>query len=140
MLEWGDKMNKIFHHIGLFSRNPEKLIEFYTERLDFEPVGTKSISKEWMTQIFNMPSGCQLTKLSAGSLVLEIFSSPEIELESRSTPVAGYNHWGLGVEDKESFVQELERKGVPVLRLEGTDRFIYFIKDPEGNLIEIYQG
>jgi catechol 2,3-dioxygenase-like lactoylglutathione lyase family enzyme len=133
-------MNKIFHHIGLFSRDPKKLIEFYAERLGFETVGTKSISKEWIMQIFNVPSECQLTKLRSGSLILEIFSSPELELESRKTPTAGYNHWGLGVEDKEGFVQELEGKGVPVLRLEGTERFIYFIKDSEGNLIEIYQG
>ena len=133
-------MKKIFHHIGLFSRNPEKLIEFYTEQLGFERVDTKSISKNWMTQIFDLPAACQLVKLRAGSLVLEVFSSPELELKGRNNITAGYNHWGFGVEDKEFFVQELEKKGVPVLKLEGTGRFIYFIKDTEGNLIEIYQG
>jgi catechol 2,3-dioxygenase-like lactoylglutathione lyase family enzyme len=43
------------------------------------------------------------------------------------------------VADKELFVRELDKKGVPVLKLEGTGRFIYFVQDPEGNLIEIYE-
>jgi catechol 2,3-dioxygenase-like lactoylglutathione lyase family enzyme len=51
----------------------------------------------------------------------------------------GYNHWALGVGDKEMFVRGLEKKGVRILKLEGTGRFIFFVKDPEGNLIEIYQ-
>ncbi len=137
---WYDSVNKIIHHIGLFSRTPEKLIEFYTQKLGFDWVDAKSISKEWMTQIFNAPSACQLVKLRAGSLILEIFSSPEIKLKNQVDLATGYNHWGLGVEDKESFVRELESKGIPVLKLRATDRFIYFIKDPEGNLIEIYQA
>lgn len=132
-------MNKTFHHIGLFSKKPKKLIEFYTNCLGFEQLDTKSVSKEWMAQIFGVPVECQLIKLRIDSLVIEIFASPELELEERGIPSAGYNHWGLGVEDKESFVQELGRKRVPILKLEGTGRFIYFIKDPEGNLIEIYQ-
>ncbi len=132
-------MNKTFHHIGLFSREPKKLIEFYTNCLGFEQLDTKSVSKEWMVQIFGVPVECQLIKLRIDSLVIEIFASPELELVERSAPSVGYNHWGLGVEDKESFVRELGRKRVPVLKLEGTGRSIYFIKDPEGNLIEIYQ-
>ncbi len=82
-------MNGECNHIGLFSRNPKKLIQFYTEK--------------------------------------------------KITPAAGYNHWGLDVEDKNSFIRELEKKGVPLLNLEGTGRFIYFVKDPEGNTIEIYE-
>ena len=133
-------MNKTIHHIGLFSRDPEKLVEFYTDQLDFERLGTKTISKDWMTRIFDLPAECQLIKLQSGPLILEIFSCPESELNGRGNRAIGYNHWGMGVEEKKSFVQELEGKGVPVLKLKGKDHFIYFIKDPEGNLIEIYQG
>jgi catechol 2,3-dioxygenase-like lactoylglutathione lyase family enzyme len=60
-------------------------------------------------------------------------------LVRRTAASSGYNHWGLGVEDKESYIIRLEKMGVPLLRLEGNGKFIYFIKDPEGNLIEIYE-
>ena len=72
-------------------------------------------------------------------MIIEIFVPQSGRLDDKITPLQGYNHWGLGVEDKELFVRELESNGVPVLKLEGTGRFIYFIKDPEGNLIEIYE-
>lgn len=132
-------MKETCDHIGLFSQNPEILVPFYTERLGFEHQGTKSISKEWMTQIFGMPAPCQLIKLRLGSAVVEIFVPQSGRLDDRVQPSLGYNHWGLGVEDKEGFVRELEKRGVPVLKLEGTGRYIYFIKDPEENLIEIYE-
>jgi catechol 2,3-dioxygenase-like lactoylglutathione lyase family enzyme len=137
--ERGDRVNGIFHHIGLFSQYPEELVEFYTGKLGFERIDSKTISKEWMTRIFGLPEMTQMIKLRAGPLVIEVFSSPKIRTEGHGTRFAGYNHWGLGVVNKEAFVQELERKGVPVLKLEGKGRFVYFIKDPEDNLIEIYQ-
>ena len=135
----GEKMNGSCDHVGLFCQNPKKLIPFYTEKMGFDNLGTKSISKEWMTQIFGMPAACQLIKLRFGSAILEIFVPETGELGKNIYPSEGYNHWGLGVKDKETFVRELEKKGVPILKLEGTGRFIYFVKDPEENLIEIYQ-
>lgn len=129
------------HHIGIFSQNPKKLVPFYTEKMGFEQVDSKTISKEWMTQIFGMPAACQLIKLRYGSAILEIFA-PQTgagELRNRIAPSEGYNHWALGVMDKEAFVRELEKKGVSLLKLDGKGRFIHFVKDPEENLIEIYQ-
>jgi catechol 2,3-dioxygenase-like lactoylglutathione lyase family enzyme len=70
---------------------------------------------------------------------VEIFVPQTEILEPRTGNFRGYNHWGLGVADKDFFVRELEGRGVRVLKLEGTDRFVYFIEDPEGNLIEIYE-
>ena len=127
------------HHIGLFSRDPGSLVSFYTQKLGFENLGSKSISEDWMTRIFGMPFACQLIKLRLGAAVIEIFVPPPGGVIDRTTPSVGYNHWGLSVEDKEVYVHRLEKNGVPVLKLEGTGRFIYFIKDPEDNLIEIYE-
>jgi len=132
-------MNVKCDHIGLFSQNPDILVPFYKEKLGFEHKGTRPISKEWMTRIFGLSAECQLIKMCHGSLVLEIFVPQSGELGSKITPSAGYNHWGLGVEDKELFVHELESNGVSVLKLKGTGRFTCFVKDPEGNLIEIYE-
>lgn len=126
-------------HIGLFTQNPGILVPFYTDKLGFVYLGTKSISKEWMRRIFGVPAECKLIKLSYDTAVVEIFVPQSGKLEAMIRPARGYNHWGLGVDDKESFVRELERRGVSVLKLEGSGRFIYFVKDPEGNLVEIYE-
>lgn len=109
--------------------------------MGFEHLGTKTVSKEWMAQIFGMPSPCRLIKLRFGSAILEIFAPQEgeDELANRNSPSEGYNHWALGVKDKEAFVRKLQKKGVSLLKLEGTGRFIFFVRDPEENLIEIYQ-
>jgi catechol 2,3-dioxygenase-like lactoylglutathione lyase family enzyme len=63
-----------------------------------------------------------------------------LNLKQRDLDVSGYNHWALGIADKERFCQELKKKGVAVLELEREDRKIFFVKDPEGNLIEIYES
>lgn len=128
------------HHIGLFSRDPETLLFFYTKKLGFEHQGTKSISADWMTKIFGVSAPCRLIKLRSGSAVVEIFHLQAGGLDERSDPSMGYNHWGFAVENKEAYVRQLEKKGVPVLKLEGTGKYIYFIRDPEGNLIEIYES
>jgi catechol 2,3-dioxygenase-like lactoylglutathione lyase family enzyme len=135
-------MNGECHHIGLFSRDPNGLVSFYVEKMGFQQLGTKTISEDWMTRIFGLQASCQLIKLRLGSAILEIFApSPGAEnVGSRITAFEGYNHWALGVNDKESFVHDLEARGVPLVKLQATERFIYFVKDPEGNLIEIYQS
>jgi catechol 2,3-dioxygenase-like lactoylglutathione lyase family enzyme len=138
-MEREEKMEASCDHVGLFSQNPEILVPFYTEKLGFENVGTKSVSKEWMSRIFGVPAECLLIKLRYGSAVVEIFVPQSRILGDKIAASQGYNHWGLGVEDKDSYVRTLEREGVPVLKLEGSGRFIYFIKDPGGNLIEIYE-
>ena len=127
------------HHFGILARNPEKLKEFYIEKLGFEEGETRLLPADLVNQIFSIPSPCYLTKLKRGSLVLELFSLTEIEAEERKSATAGYNHWGLGVEDKERFVEDLKQQDVSVMEIEHSGRTIYFVKDPEGNLIEIYE-
>lgn len=129
----------VCHHIGLFGQDPDSLVAFYVEKLGFELEGAKIISADWMDKIFGVPDACRLIKLSLGSAVLEIFVPQSEGLVCRTASSRGYNHWGLGVGNKESFVSRLEKKGVPVLKLKGTGKTICFVKDPEGNLIEIYE-
>jgi catechol 2,3-dioxygenase-like lactoylglutathione lyase family enzyme len=132
-------MNIFCHHFGILARNPENLKEFYVKWLGFEEGETRLLPADLVNQIFGIPSPCYLTKLSHGSLVLEIFSLTDIDTQERKYATVGYNHWGMGVEDKEQFVQDLKKKNVPVMEIEHSGRMIYFVKDPEGNLIEIYE-
>ncbi|NIM90799.1 MAG: hypothetical protein GTO17_07615 [Candidatus Aminicenantes bacterium] len=127
------------HHIGLFTNDPKSLIKFYTEKLGFDEEATKIVSAELMDKIFGIKSPCTLTKLKLGQIVLEVIAPQGLNLKPRDFDVSGYNHWALGVADKERFCQELKQKGVAVLEVEREDRKIFFVKDLEGNLIEIYE-
>lgn len=128
------------HHLGIFTNNPSKLIKFYEEKLGFENGGTKLVSRDLMGKIFGIPSSCSLTKLRLGQSVLEIISPQNMNLKRKRHDISGYNHWALEVADKEKFCQELQQKGVVVLELEREERRILFVRDPEGNLIEIYES
>jgi catechol 2,3-dioxygenase-like lactoylglutathione lyase family enzyme len=132
-------MNIFCHHFGILARNPKKLKEFYVKRLGFEEGETRLLPADLVNKIFSIPSPCYLTKLKRGAVVLEVFSLTDLQIHKRENATVGYNHWGLGVEDKERFVQDLKQESVPVLEIERSGRMIYFVKDPEGNLIEIYE-
>ena len=132
-------MNIFCHHFGILARNPEKLKDFYIKDLGFEQEETRLLPADLVNRIFGIPSPCTLTKLKSGSLVLEIFFLTERHTEKRESVTSGYNHWGMGVEDKKRFVRDLKRKNVPLIEVERSGHVIYFVKDPEENLIEIYE-
>jgi catechol 2,3-dioxygenase-like lactoylglutathione lyase family enzyme len=127
------------HHVGIFTNNPLNLIEFYTEKIGFETESTKMVPENLMKEIFSISTECKLTKLKYGLIILEIISSENIEFRQKNDDVSGLNHWSLGVKDKDGFCRELTNKGVDIIRIENKGRFICFVKDPDGNLIEIYE-
>lgn len=126
-------------HVGLFTNHPEELIQFYTQKLGFEQGESRIIPADFMNQVFGVPAICQMTKLKYDTVILEVFSPENLELKLSSLPSAGYNHWGLAVDDKEQFCQALVQKGVKVIKAQYKDRFIYFIQDPEENRIEVFE-
>ena len=128
------------HHLGVFTSNPQNLIKFYTEKLGFEEGETKLVSEDLMEKIFGIPSTCTLTKLRLGQSILEIITPQNLNLKRRESDISGYNHWALEVADKNKFCQELRQKGVTILQVEREGRKIFFVEDPEGNLIEIYES
>ena len=133
-------MENFCHHVGIFTNNPSELIRFYTEKLGFKVEEEKAAPEELLRKIFGVSSPCTLTKLRFGQVILEILAPQNLELKKRPNDVTGYNHWSLGVQNKEAFTKELKEKGVLVLEFEKNGHFIYFVKDPEGNLIEIYES
>ncbi len=126
------------NHIGLFSSRPEELINFYVDKLGFEQGDSRFLPKDLMNRIFAIPVNGRMTKLFLGEISLEVFSLETEDLRSRTEDTSGYNHWGLTVEDKEIFCAKAEERGAEIIKVALKDRFIYFIKDPEGNLIEVF--
>ena len=127
------------NHIGVTATDPENLIRFYTEKVGFIREGEKTVSPSLMGQIFGISAACRLIKLRLGRIILEVF---DFQTATEFPPpgcVAGINHWGLEVEDKTSFIRELRKRSVPLIEADGGAHTIYFIQDPEGNRIEIFE-
>jgi len=131
-------MKQYCNHIGLISGNAEMLVKFYTEKLGFKENGARLIPASLMKQLFGLNCECQMTKLVLGEIVLEIFNPMGIDISLRREDTSGLNHWGLNVSDKESLCRDLASKGVEIIKAPNKDRYIYFIKDPEGNRIEVF--
>jgi len=127
------------NHIGLITRKPKTLIDYYTSVLGFEKGDSRTLEPELMEAIFGIPSEARMTKVHFGKVVLEIFSC-EADLKDKDIFRCGYNHWGLLVNDKEAFIKEKEAAGAYVSKIKYKDRFIYFLKDPDGNLIEVFEN
>ena len=127
-------------HVGLFAAEPEVLVRFYTEKMNFVEAGRRVIPQSMMQPIFGLEVDCEMIKLRLDDTTLEIFAPLENRLERKREGIAGYNHWGITVADKEDYCLRLERSGVTIIKAEKDGRQIYFIKDPEGNLIEVFDS
>lgn len=130
-------MNKFCHHIGILTANPDRLKKFYINKLGFKFEGLREINRKIIRKIFNINADCKLTRLKLDNVYLELFSANGIKLSKRLFGTAGYNHWALNVSDKVQFCRRMLRNKVKAIKVERSNYYIYFIQDPDGNLIEI---
>ena len=127
-------------HLGLLSNQPLRLREFYVKKLGFTEGESRTIARDLMQKIFNLPVECRMLKLHRQDSVLEIFAPQGLELLPSHDNLTGINHFGIWVQDKEAFCTELAAQDVPVIKAAYKDRFIYFVQDPEGNRIEVFEA
>lgn len=133
----GNKNNKSCDHIGLFSRHPKKLINFYVEKLGFKVEKQDIVSKAIINSIFGIDLECRLTRLSLGRIKIEIFSPSFSPKRTKFSKLEGINHWGFSTGDRRRFCQKLIKDKVKIITIERNSHKVYFIKDPQDNLIEI---
>ncbi|MFC2157703.1 VOC family protein [Acidobacteriota bacterium] len=133
-------MKGSIHHIGLFTAKPEELIEFYTKKLGFALLGTKVVSAYHMEQIFGLKRESPVAKLKRQDVILELFSPGNIDSSLSGEFRPGLNHWGIEVESEETFLAEMLPMGVDIFPVDFNGRIIHFIRDPDGNLIEICES
>ena len=130
-------MTLALRHIALLTNNPRKLVNFYTKKLDFKIEKTSLAPAEVIEPIFGIKKPGILVMLAKKSIRLEIISLKSHSFKPTACNRAGYSHWAYGVKNKESFCKHL--KGVTVIKVQKAKRYIYFIKDPDANLIEIQE-
>jgi len=131
-----ERILNTFDHIGIFTDNYKRLVDFYVKKLGFEKEKEELLSKSLMKPIFGIALDCKFVRLTSGSVKLEIFSSTTPTLKRRFNHVVGYNHWALSIVNIGRFFQKLKRKKVNILEVKRNDHSVYFINDPDGNKIE----
>jgi len=131
------KIKKLCDHIGIFTNNSKRLINFYTKKLGFKKDKVRILPKPIIKSIFGISYECEFTKLVSGHMMIEIFKPISTHIRRRINNIAGINHWGHCVKDKKEFVKELRQKKINIIEVKSNNHVVYFITDPDGNRIEI---
>lgn len=124
-------------HIGVFSNNYRRLLNFYVKKLGFREEFQTQLPASIIHKIFGIPCSCKFIRLVSGSVKLEIFQLFSGGLSKKHNRIIGYNHWGFRVKNKTAFCKRLKKKKVKIIEITRNKRKVYFIKDPDANLIEI---
>ena len=128
---------KACDHIGIFTNNSKRLLSFYIKKLGFRKQKETILPKSIVKSIFGISSDCRFIRLISDNVMIEMFEPLSIRGHRRINNITGYNHWGYCVGDRKKFVQVLKRQKVKIIKVKRNNHLVYFIKDPDGNRIEI---
>ncbi|MGQ3411014.1 VOC family protein [Natrinema sp. LN54] len=133
------------HHVGLTVTDLEETLAFYRDVLDLSVADRFSVGGEAFADAVGIEgASADFAHLEADGVRIELV---EYDPEARGSPAAGLNqpgasHVGLSVDDLESFYETLP-DDVPTIsepRTSETGTTILFLRDPEGNLIEVLEA
>jgi len=132
------------HHIGVTVRDLERAVEFYKSVFDCRVLASFGVSGEpFETGVGIDDASAQFAHLDAGSVRLELveYEPAGTENELPKLNNQGAMHLGFEVDDLDSFYADLpsnvETLSSPQTTETGTT--ILFVRDPEGNLIEVLE-
>lgn len=130
-----------FDHLGMWTANPRRALNFY-QKLGFKKEYQGLLPKNVVYPIFKINEDCNIVKLMRDKLCLEIFwftpTPKSCAAAFKNTRMAGYNHLGLRIRDRERFCGSLSRKfKIKVIKIKRGGHYNYFIRDPDKNLIEL---
>lgn len=130
------------HHVGTTVADLDRAVEFYRDSLGFELLAEFTVSGESFATGVGVPNGTgDFAHLDADGVRIELVEyDPEGEAcTAESVNQRGAKHMGFEVDDVEAFYEALpddvETVSEPQTTSSGAQ--ILFIRDPEGNLIEI---
>ena len=132
------------HHVGITVRDLDRAVEFYRTVFDLDVIAEFDVGgNAFETGVDIDTATAQFAHLDAGSVRLELVAY-EPAGDPSETPQLndqGATHLGLEVDDLNSFYADLpstvETLSPPQTTETGTR--ILFVRDPEGNLIELLE-
>jgi catechol 2,3-dioxygenase-like lactoylglutathione lyase family enzyme len=126
------------HHLGIWVRDLGRSGEFYDRILGFEKKYDYHLPAELVRTIFGRPVDCRVEVHQRQAVSVELFQPGTPTANGPDEPLtAGINHFSLKVDDTLSFCRRAREKGAEVLEVPRRDHSVFFLKDPDGILIEI---
>jgi catechol 2,3-dioxygenase-like lactoylglutathione lyase family enzyme len=130
------------HHAGVTVSDLDRAVSFYTDTFDLEVVAEFAVGGEAFADAVDVAgASASFAHLAAGGIRVELVEyDPEGEpMPARSLDRPGATHLGLSVDDVAAFHDDLaddvETLSEPRTTESGTT--ILFVRDPDGNLIEV---
>ena len=130
------------HHVGITVADLDRAVEFYVETFDFDLLTEFSVGGDAFAEAVAVDdASAEFAHLDAGDAVVELVAydptgDPTVDPELNRP---GATHLGLSVDDVEAFhdglADDVETLSPPRTTESGTT--ILFVRDPEGNLIEV---
>lgn len=127
-------------HIGIVCNDIAKSEEFYGRFFGLKKVRETKVPKETIMSIFNIPSEANIVALQAqNDQVVELFDMIDLKsVPEKPNYNSGITHFALFVGDRKTAGKKLEEEGVETIFVDkGKGEFVYFVKDPDGVLIEL---
>lgn len=137
-------MEPTAHHVGITVTDLEAALSFYRDVLGLSVLDRFSVSGEaFATGVDVEGAAGEFVHLAGDGARIELVSyEPEGEaLDARALNRPGATHVGLEVRDLESFYADLPTDVETLSEPQRTESgsVICFLRDPEGNLIEVLE-
>jgi len=120
------------HHVGCVCGSLENAARFYEDIVGLKKIKTSTLDKELAEQIFDISLECEMVTYGNKNFNIEIFVGAHVPKN-----IAGFGHFCLQVGDREDLLRICESADLPVKRVPKGGSVVTFIKDFDGNLIEI---
>ena len=142
-------MKPPFIHIGLTVLDIERIYGFYAKYFGFTKGYGKVFDEDYFIKystLFKLPAGARAdmqTIESPDGFAIELFQFSKGEVsEPYAWQQTGYQHIALYVDDLPAKYESMKADGVefffPPVKRSDSDVYWTYLKDPEGNLVELY--
>ncbi|MFH1683521.1 MAG: VOC family protein [Candidatus Margulisiibacteriota bacterium] len=123
------------HHVGLTCSDLRKSEKFYVDNFGLENVREMDVPAEMVKKIFGIDSSAKILFLKGGNSMVELFDFSEAKLK----PTMGtISHIALSVGSPKEVFDKMKGRGIETVLIDkGNERYNYFVKDPDGVLIEL---
>ena len=130
------------HHVGVTVSDLDRAVDFYAETFDLDVVSEFSVGGDAFSEAVAVEgASAEFAHLDAGDAIVELVSY-DPAVESAGAPELnrpGATHLGLTVDDVEAFHADLadDAETLSPPRTTDSGTTVLFVRDPEGNLIEV---
>jgi nicotinamidase/pyrazinamidase len=132
-----DRVHPGCDHIALVTGHARRLERFYIGNFRFKKEKEERLPESVAKRALSVTSDCRFVRLVLGDLKLELFEPTSSKPKTKPEIGYGYNHWGFRTGNGERLIRRLKRRKVDVIEIERGSYTVHFVRDPDGNRIEI---